>query len=228
MPRTPDIREIEEARAYILQRLTNQRLLEDELSAEFKEAAERIALIVMKYRQRGMRLRFTGAGAMPREIEAVIEWLRQQIDEHVNYYCIPEEAEEDEEDDIIAYIHGEDHGYTYEERETLYMSNFLMALNEMDFDEYDDIETIVEAISEAVEQPEKRMNLLALNSVAIAFAYLAEQHALARGTIGFITYPGSSNPCPFCTDRFYIFQPITNERPPYHPRCACLCVYVFE
>lgn len=228
MPRTPDIRQIEEARAYILQRIANQRLLEDELGREFDEAAERIALIVMKYRQRGMKLRFTGSGAMPREINEVIEWLRQQIDNHVDFYCIPEEAEEDEEDDILAFIRERDHGYTYEERETLYLSNFIMAIEDMDFDEYDDIETIVEAIGEAVEKPEKRMNLLALNSVAIAFAYLAEQHAIARGTIGFVTYPGSANPCTFCMDRFYIFQPLTNERPPYHPRCACLCVYVFE
>lgn len=228
MPRKPDIREIEEARSYVLQRITNQRLLEEELSAEFAEAAERIALIVMKYRERGMRLRFTGSGAMPREINEVIEWLRQQIDSHVDYYCIPEEAEEDEEEGILAFIRKEDHGFTYEERQTLYLSNFIMALDEMDFDEYDDLETVAEAISEAIESPGKRMNLLALNSVAIAFAFLAEQHALANGTIGFYTYPGSGNPCTFCIDRFYIFQPITNERPPYHPRCACLCVYVFE
>ena len=228
MPRTPDIRQIEEARAYILQRISNQRMLEEELSEDFSEAAERIALIVMKYRQRGMTLRFTGSGAMPREIGEVIEWLRQRMDEHVDFYCIPEEAEEEEEDGILAFVRAKDHGLTYEERESLYLSNFIMALDEADFDELDDIETIAETIAEAVEKPERRMNLLALNSVAIAFAYLAEQHALARGTIGFYTYPGSGNPCTFCIDRFYIFQPITNERPPYHPRCACLCVYVFE
>ena len=230
MATKPSIEQIAEARAYILQRVSNQRLLEEELDREFDEAISKVALIILKYRNRGMKLRFKGSSMMAREIQEVIDYLESKIAELVDYYCIPDEAEDDKEaeDAIHAFIRAKDHGFTYDDRMTLYLSNIISELDEIDYDELLDMDLIEEAIGESIDKTENRIDLLALNSVAIAFAFFASEKAIELGTIGFYTYPGSGNPCTFCSDKFYLFQPITNEKPPYHPRCQCLTVYVYE
>ena len=90
---TPTPEQIEAAKSYILQKISNQRLLEDILYNEFRKAAESIALIILKYRARGTRLKFTGNGKMAYEIQRVIDELEEKIDSYTDYYSIPEEAE---------------------------------------------------------------------------------------------------------------------------------------
>lgn len=228
MAKTPDIAQIAEARAYILQMTSRQALLEDELHAEYEEAVSRLAQIILKYRNRGQRLRFTGNGPMAREVQQVMDDLQAHIDDLVAYHCIPDEAEsEEEEDAVLARVHEKDHGYTYDDRRTLYMSSFLSAVAEIDYGDVYDLAIAEEAMREAVSRAEDRMELLAVNSVAIGFAFLAEMQAKGKGAIGFITYPGSDHPCSYCEDRFYRLQPMTEPKPPYHPRCRCLTVYVY-
>lgn len=228
MPQAPTLLEIASAREYILRRIHNQNLLEEEMEAEFNEAAISIAQIILKYKNRGQRLRFTGSSRMAEEIEDVLRHLREQIDYHVNFYCIPEEATDDKEseEDIIGFIRGEDHGHTFAERENLYLSNYLMAIAGIDFSELYDEDVIEEAIREAASKPEGRMSLLALNTVALGYAFYQMEQAKAGGAIGFFVYPGSTNPCEYCQGKFYVFHSIEEEAPPYHPHCRCITVYV--
>lgn len=232
MPKQPTQRQIQEARDYILQRIDAQHLLESQLEIEFEEAATRIAAIILKYKNLGFRLHFTGNSQMSSEIQEVIEWLRSQIDYYVDYYAIPEEATDDEEQEqmILAYIDEPLHGHTYHDRETLYLSNYIKSLASTNFDSYFDEDEIIEAINEAVEKPHNRLSLLALNTVAVGFAFYLHNQATANGAIGFYVYPGSSNPCQYCTDQHFRFHPM--DEYPYggifHPRCYCYFVFVYS
>lgn len=228
MPQAPTIIEIAKAREYILRRVSSQGLLERELDREFNEAAVRIAQIILKYKNLGLRLRFSGSSQMAREIEEVIDILKAQIDYFVDFYSIPDEAtgDEDDEKDIVSFIHGEDHGHTFAERELLYLSDYLMGIAGVDYSDLYDQDIIEEAIREAVSKPEHRMSILAANTVAIGYAHYQSEQAKMMNAIGFFVYPGSSNPCDYCIGKFYVFHRIDEEAPPYHPHCRCITVYV--
>ena len=226
----PTQREINEAKSYIIQRISNQNALEEILSDEFRRAAEQIVLIVLKYKNRNTRLRFTGSSAMAREIQEVIDYLESQIDYYVEYYCVPEEAEDDPEI-VSGIIHRTtdepDHEYTYQDRKTLYLSNYIKALEDYDFSEYDDEDTLLEAIEETTEKPSKRMLILGIGSVALGFGFYALQQAKANGAHGFVSYVNSSNPCKFCESVNGVVQPLENyPESAYHPRCQCLFLFV--
>lgn len=230
MPQSPSLYQITKAREFILRRISNQRVLEEKLESEFAEAATKIAQIVLKYKARGERLRFSGTGSMAREISQVLNELEFQIDRLVEYYCIPDEAagDKNKENAIITHVKEADHGYTYKERETLYISNYLKSLITAGIASIDSQDAIEEMIRETVSKPERRLTILALNSIALGYAFHASEQAKQEGAVGFYVYPGSSNPCAFCQDKFYIFHPITEEAPPYHPNCRCVVVYVQE
>lgn len=226
----PTLSEINEAKSYILQRISNQNALEEILSDEFRRAAEKIVLIILKYKNRRTRLHFTGSSAMAAEIQEVIDDLEAQIDYYVEYYCVPEEAEDDP--DVVAGIvyrttEEPDHDYTYQDRKTLYLSNYIKALEGFDFSDYDDEDTLLEAIEEATEKPSNRMLILGLGSVALGFGFYALQQALSNGKTGFVSYVNSSNPCKFCESVNGVVQPIENyPEGSYHPRCCCWFIFV--
>lgn len=230
--REPTQQEIDDARAYIRERIDAQHECESQLSDLFDEAATKIAAIILKYKRRHRALRFSAGSSLGSEISLVLDDLQADIDRWVLYYAIPDEADEDEDSQSLIYaaIHEEDHGHTYDEREELYRRNFLMALAA--FDEWgaiEDEDEILEAIAESTTAVQNRWQLLAANSIAIGFAAYALSNATSNNAIGFINFPGSSSPCPLCTDRFNKFFPITDtgNHPPLHPHCCCVPVYIY-
>lgn len=226
----PTQEQLQKAREYLNQRISNQEIVEQFLRTEFEEAALKIAQIVQKYKSRNMKLRFTGSGYMAREIREVIDELESKIEYYVRYYCIPDEADDSEEDEylILDTVFGEDHGATYKQRSAMYMSGIIKAISGIDFyeDEYDE-DTMVEMIESASDKSINRMTLLALNSIAVGFGFYALLNATNIGKTQFISYVNSSNPCKYCSTVSGIPQPIENyPNGSYHPRCRCIFVFV--
>lgn len=231
--RKPTQRELDEAREYIISRLECQNVAEYELSRELDEAAESIALIVLKYLARGMKLRFSGNSAMAREIEDIISSLRERILSIMEEKAMPDEdtlgVAADKASSIaamaIAYAAGEFHGATFAERENLYLERLIGDISGIDFDSLDmDEEAMVSAIEESTSRTRDRLALLMMNTVAVGWMYARMLRAKSEGKTGFWLINGS-NPCGYCRD-MEGFHEMSDPVPPYHPRCVCIAVYV--
>lgn len=224
--RQPTQSEIKKAKEYLVRRLDAQNILEGKIDDLFDEASERISLIVQKYKNRGMKLRFTGTSAMAREIDEVISWLRSQIDYNVDLYSTPSETSDELSRQIMDVVYGEDHGSTYEDRRELYLSRYRKGLAAIAWEGFeDDMADFMEAISEESSSVIGRMMLLAVNSVAVGYAmnWLFTEGKDARG---FYSIRGSSYPCDMC-DEMVGYHPI-EEYPngQWHPRCKCLFIFI--
>lgn len=226
MARKPTREEIDKARGFVRRRVDVQNHVEYEIERLLDEAAESIALIVSKYKARGMKLRFSGSSAMAREIDDVLRKLREDIDYYVFLYCSPEEATDEEAKDIVAFVKGEFYDSTYEQRESLYISNYRKALAAIGFDNMEmDEEEFISAIREETSNPEHRLLVLAAATIGYGWMkYLLDSES--DGKTGFWVLPGSSNPCDYCIDMQSIFHPMEDPKPPYHPNCKCITVYV--
>ncbi|MBQ0113662.1 MAG: hypothetical protein KBT03_11065 [Bacteroidales bacterium] len=225
----PTESQIAEAKNYIERRLDAQQEVEDELYFEFQEAARKIAAIVIKYKFRNIPLRFSGSSMMAIEIEKVIRWLEIKIDELLSEKYLPDEADDQSEEhdsNILESIRGDFHGATFEDRKELYISKYILALKQMNFDNIEiDEEEIYEAIMESSGYPVRRMQLLLSNTVALGWMTWSMKNAIENGAIGFYVVNGS-NPCSFCVDKSKHLHRIGEETPPFHPSCMCMVVYV--
>lgn len=227
MPKKPTQAEIQKAKEYVRDRLHAQGLTEAVAEHEFDVAAEEIAAIILKYKTRGMRLRFTGTSPMAKEIRAVLERLVGEIEAAVLMNAVPDEASDEVNDMIIEEIMGEDHGFTYKERETHYVAAFLKILAAINFSIADmDEESIIEAIRDEAGKIERRITTLATNTVAVGWSKYNE-YSNSKDAIGFFVIQGSNNPCEFCRGMFNKFHPMTDPMPTYHPNCCCGIVFVY-
>lgn len=231
--RKPTQRELDEARNYIVRRIECQNIAESQLARELDDAAESIALIVLKYLARGMKLRFSGNSAMAREIEDIISALRDKIRLIVDAYAAPGEedlgttAEKASQisEKASAYALGEFHGATFSEREELYEKKLISGISGIDFISLDmDEAAILSAITESSESTMGRMALLVANTVAVGWMYAQMLKAKDDGAEGFWLINGS-RPCDYCKGMAG-FHPMSDPMPPYHPRCVCTAVYV--
>ena len=226
MARRPTTEEVDKAREYIRRRIDIQHHVELDIDQLLEEAAESIALVVSKYKARGMKLRFAGSSAMAREIDEILQKLKDDIDYYVFLYCSPEEASEEETTSINAYVKGEFFDSTYEQREALYLSNYRKILALIGFENMEmDEEEFISAIREEAGKIEHRIMLLAITTVGYGWMkYLLDTEG--KGKSGFWVIPGSSHPCEFCVDMQSRFHPIDDPKPLYHPNCCCQIVYV--
>ena len=231
--RKPTQRELDEARDYIVRRLGQQDVAESELARAIDDAAESIALIVLKYLARGMMLRFSGNSAMAREIDDVMSALRGKIRSIMEEMAAPDEetlgiaAEKAAQiaDKAIAYAAGTFHGATFGEREELYVNRLLDDMKAVDFTSLGmDEAAMVSAIIESAESTRERMALLMTNTVAVGWMYAQMLRAKDDGAAGFWLINGS-RPCDYCKGMAG-FHPMSDPMPPYHPRCVCTAVYV--
>lgn len=231
--RKPTQRELDEARDYIVRRLGQQDVAESELARAIDDAAESIALIVLKYLARGMMLRFSGNSAMAREIDDVMSALREKIRSIMEEMAAPDEetlgVTPERASSIaamaVAYAAGEFHGATFAERENLYLNRFTRDISGIDFYSLDmDEDAMVSAIMESSERTRERMALLMTNTVAVGWMYAQMLKAKDDGAAGFWLINGS-RPCDYCKG-MEGFHPMSDPMPPYHPRCVCTAVYV--
>lgn len=71
--------------------------------------------------------------------------------------------------------------------------------------------------------------LLALG-VAVGMGYMENWFRIgkARGAIGFYTFRNSSYACGVCDEKATVFHYISDSMPPFHVRCVCGVVFVYD
>ncbi|MCQ2231430.1 MAG: hypothetical protein MJZ30_06235 [Paludibacteraceae bacterium] len=226
----PTQQQIADAEAYLRYRIDTTDEVESACYDLFREAAKKVAEIVIKYHNAGRRLRFRGSSAMAREIDEVISWLESEIEFLVDSDITPDD-DGDNKHEVMDIAKGMDHGATYEERSRLYHLMFGKQLDDADwtafFADYDsdiDDDELIGFITDSSEKAAHRWILLALNTIAVGWSIKQLIEAKRDGKRGFFVINGSS-PCEFCVG-MQGFHSIEDTPPPYHPHCQCIAIYV--
>lgn len=119
----PTNKEIEEAKSYLRNRLEAEGSMRSNLTRYMREAASRIVDISYKYNIPPSMFRFSTDKRLKEEVDAVIDWLKAQIEEAAYTLAVAAD-EEDEESTLLPYISGNDYGKTFRQRNDLYCQRF--------------------------------------------------------------------------------------------------------
>lgn len=111
---TPSKEEIEVAREYLEERLEAERSMQTNLRKVMDRAAALIVSIAYSYNVSPENFSFSRNRAMQAEIDEVIADLMDDVEDFAD--TLATYRHEDESDEIIAYIHRENHGKTFDER----------------------------------------------------------------------------------------------------------------
>ena len=115
--RQPTRNEIEDAKAYIRERVDAELSAYSHIDLYMKEAARRILKISYRYNIPPEKFRFSENRQLEKEVNEVIEWLKMQIEDAVFTLA---GAKAEKEDNIAAYISRETFGATFAQRNDTY------------------------------------------------------------------------------------------------------------
>ena len=246
--------ELEEAKAYLRDRLRNERSM----------AADVESLLTL---WAGYLLSALERGASDDEIESIIADLVAALLDDCETLAVDEH---DRRDAILLYMNGERHGKTLEGRvgerchtyfneiAAVYAAGRLLGMNTSsllpvikDYMEKPWTNPVLETVREKIRRGEVAGDVKAFESphfgsgieiaslgalktitgfaIADAWMWWAYENALSRGARGYYVVRGSSYPCDECDSHTGIFYPIGDEdnRPQYHLNCCCMVVYSY-
>lgn len=246
----PTKEQIDEAKAYILKRVQAEISINHALQKYLKEAAGRIIEVAYRYNVRPANFKFSATPGLIREVNAVIDWLREKLSESTyEYATIPAE---DDKSKVMAIITDNNHGMTFSERLSVYLDRFTdelekfiaagfvakiseSALLSLFNSQYKTIWTNSlitrhnkTAASFGVGKSNVSYNmfdLLMRNTVADAWMYARMFKAKRDGSKGFYSFRGSSYDCPYCDSKIG-YHPMSEFPGVWHPRCKCYFVFI--
>ncbi len=246
-PREADI---EAAKAYLRQRIECEQAMATLLESAMKEAAEKIVEILYSAKISPTVGSYENLPAPVRMlIEEVVEWLRETIDDYFLTLAIADH--EENRDEILPFILGENHGRTFDERLSDYCDKYrdeLMLLIGAGLFLGIAKSALVKSISENLRHPyanqlladgidapltygRGRTNsmftaLSGLTKYGIESAWMRhwELKTEADGAIGWIVQRGSSYPCSQCDENCGFHSIAEGTQLPQHLSCCCFAV----
>lgn len=250
--RQPSEADIEVAKAYLRQRLDAERSMALNLEIVMREAAERIVEILYSAKIHPTVGSYDNLPAKVQiEIDAVVEWLKETINDYFLTLAI---AEHDENKDLILpLVYGESFGYTFDERLTDYVDKYrneLLLLVGAGLFLGIEKKALIKSIGDNLKHPyanqlladgidapltygRGRSNSMfnainALTRFGIGRGWMYHRHLKAEmeAAQGFITFRNSSCPCDICDDYASYFHPMDDAIPPIHANCVCGTIYV--
>lgn len=248
----PKESDIEAAKAYLRQRLDAERSMDYNLSAVMREAAERVVEICYSTNINPQSFRYEDLPLRTqREIDEVIEWLKETIDDYFLTLAIADH--EENRDVLLPFILGENHGMTFDERLTHYCDKYkdeLMLLVGAGLFLGVTKMALARSIGENLKHPYANQLLAdgidspltygrgctnsmytaisGLTQFGIAQGWMKNQYINNRkdGCIGWYVRRGSSYNCELC-DSYVGFHADESELPPYHLSCRCYAVPIY-
>lgn len=251
--RQPTEADIEAAKAYLIERLSAERSMNYHLELLMREAAERVVEIcynikidptVGSYENLPIKVQL--------EIEEVVQWLKETIDDYFLTLAIYEH--EENRDKILPFILGVNHGQTFDERLTDYCAKYrdeLLLLVGAGLFLGIGKTALAKSIGSHLKQPYKNPDLVdgiaapltygrgrtnsmftaisGLTTYGIAQAWMKNQYLdnLKSGCIGWDVRRGSHFPCELC-DSMVGFHDDESELPPYHLSCCCFAIPIYK
>lgn len=249
----PTESDIEAARAYLRQRLEAELSMSRNLELIMRVAAEKVVSICYAANVNPQNFRYEDLPQRSKiEIDEVIEWLRETIDDYFQTLAVADH--EENRDKILPFVLGEKHGATFDERLTDYCDKYkdeLMLLVGTGLFLGIRKSALAKSIGENLKHPYANQ-LLAdgidapisygrgrTNSMFTAISDLT-QFGIAQGwmkhwelktakdgCVGWVVKRGSSYPCGACDDNcgFHSIDEGTNL--PLHSHCACFAVPIY-
>ena len=248
----PTEKDIEAAKAYLRQRIDAEMSMTHNLEIIMREAAEKIASICYAANVNPQTFRYSDLPLRTqREIDEVIEWLKETIDDYFLTLAIADH--EENRDVLLPFILGENHGMTFDERLTHYCDKYKdelmllvgaglflgvtkMALARSIGDNLKHPyanQLLADGIGESISYGRGRTNSMFtaigdLTQFGIAQGWMENQYINNRkdGCVGWYVMRGSSFPCEHC-DSMAGFHTDESELPLYHGHCRCFAVPVY-
>lgn len=248
----PTEADIEAAKAYLRERLECEQAMIALLDSAMREAAEKIVDICYSAGVNPQSFRYSDLPVRVQfDIDAVIEWLRESIDDYFLTLAIADH--EENRDKILPFILGENHGQTFDERLNDYCGKYrdeLMLLIGAGLFLGIGKAALVKSIGANLKHPYANQ-LLAdgieapltygrgrtnsmftaigdLTRYGIAEAWMKNQFINNHNDncVGWYVQRGSSYPCPLC-DSMVGFHTDESELPLYHSHCCCIATPIF-
>lgn len=117
-------RDIEEAKAYLRSRVDAENSMTYNLERLMKEAARRMVNIAYRYKIPPSQFRFSANSYLQLEINDVVRWLKDRIEETTLRLAVAYEKKPEDGDRIIAYVSARSHGKTFRQRTDVYCNRF--------------------------------------------------------------------------------------------------------
>ncbi len=250
--RQPSDKDVQAAKAYLIERISAEQAMDYQLERVLREAAERIVTICYLAHVNPKRFRYLDLTLRAQsEIDEVINEVQEAIDDYFQTFAIPDH--EENRDIILPIILGENHGMTFEQRLSGYCDKYrdeLMVLVGAGLLLGIRQSALAKSIGDHLRQPYKnplladgiesalsygrgRTNsmftaLSDLTRFGIADAWMRDWAITTRnnGALGWWVRRGSTYPCELC-DSMVGFHADESELPPYHGHCACIAVPVY-
>lgn len=251
--RQPSEADIEAAKEYLRQRLDAERSMVRNLEYVMREAAGRIVAICYSANVNPKPFQYT---ALPRtaqiEIDSVIVWLRETIDDYFVTLAIADH--EENRDEVLPLILAENHGMTFGERLEDYCDKYrneLMLLVGAGLFLGVGETALVKSIGENLRHPYANQLLLdgiaapltygrgrtnsmftalsGLTTYGIAQGWMRDWELTteAKGAIGWEVRRGSSYPCAQCDENCGFHAIDEGTLLPQHLSCCCFAVPVY-
>ena len=248
----PKSADIEAAKAYLRDRLSAEQSMDYNLSLVFREAAERIVGVCYSYGVSPQPFRFDAyLRVAQREIDDVIQWLIDTIEDYFQTLAIADHKED--EDEILPLIFGVSYGATFNERLSDYANKYKHELELLigaglflGVSQSKLLDSIVanlkhpfanEILADAIDAPitygkghtnsmYTAISNLTRFGIATAWMHHWYQKGKRDGAVAWYVQRGSSYPCSLCDSKVGV---TTNENdlPPFHNRCMCYATPLF-
>ena len=247
-PREADI---EAAKAYLRQRIECEQAMTSLLESVMKEAAEKI--VDMCY-SAGINPQSFRCSDLPVrvqfDIDAVIEWLREAIDDYFLTLAIADH--EENRNAILPFILEETHGLTFDERLSDYCGKYrdeLILLVGAGLFLGVEKKALIKSIGDNLKHPYANQLLAdgidapltygrgksnsmfnAINTLTrfgIGQGWMYDRHLKAEmeWAQGFMTFRNSTWPCDICDEYASYMHPMDDTIPPIHANCVCGTIY---
>ena len=252
-----DEKTVKEAKEYVKSRLSAEQSMSSNLEAALEKAVRLIVAISIEYGVPPSRFKFSYNAKMKREIEAVIDELKETIEDYIFTLAVAGDGDDDE---ILAYIKGEIYGDTLDNRLDGYLDRFkdeneaAIAAGLLLGESEDDI---ADSIISSKDSPYQNPMILKTGSevtgrLGTKTSFGKGQRKGSWGAIdtlststiavgwmhGFYTAKLKANAIGFLVyrgssypcdicDSNTGFHSSTLDLPPYHPHCVCYAVPVY-
>lgn len=237
----PTSKDITEAKEYLLKRLRAEQSIVLHTNKLIDEAVKNIINLAYTYNVPANMFSFEYDPALSLEVDFIINKLIDTLEEYT--YELATYTNKENEKILQPYIYRSINGKTLTERMSEKKTSFKSEIGDivkialtLSLSKTKAITEALNALktqSRVIKPNTKGMRtfhallLLERHTIADAWMYASERDMIRQGAIGFYSYRGSSYPCQTC-DENRGFHTFADPFPPYHPRCVCFAVPVFN
>ena len=254
----PTDKQLKEAKEFLYKRVQVEISMQSRLESYIIEAAERIYAVSRKYSIRPSLFKFSINKQLDLEVNEVIKWLKGKINELTFSLASSHgiNSEEEKRDYFYREIKGKTFNQRlniYNNRlkheieafvaasliQGLTKTKFIKTYREQYKNPYNNSIITKSGQTAAVRSSGvtygvgrsnvafNMLNNLSRHAIADTWMHADMERAISKGAIGFYSYRGSSFPCETCDDMTG-FHTFADPYPPYHQRCVCFAVPVYN